>query len=176
MCTIDGFTIISGFLGIYTEAYTYPVNITVRNNIIEEYTKNGISVNGEYGFGRIFDNTISGQGELPYGYWAQNGIQFYLSTGTIRGNAVSDHWYTGGYWTSTNMLLINTMNVTVIMNTLDMGQTGIYVQGTHNVINGNYIEGQRHGPYPAWVPLDNTEHPYYVQYYDWGSWGYYSLW
>jgi hypothetical protein len=178
VATVDGFTIdanysVSGCLGgIYArgmaELGETAVDVTIRNNTVEEYGKNGITVNGELATGRIFNNTVTGRDMIGYGDYAQNGIQLGLqATGIVRGNTVSDNWYTGGYWTASNILLSATMDVQVLNNTLVDGQTGIYVYGTNIKVTGNSIDGEPYGPYPAdWPPQYPPQN-----LYDYGSWG-----
>jgi len=124
--TIEGFTIdanysVSGCLGgIYAkggcDGYS-DVTLTVRDNTISNYGKNGITVNCELATGWIYDNVAKGRGKLPAGDWAQNGIQLgWGATGEVRGNTMTDHWWTGcskqdaaqdlcTYWVAAGLLL-----------------------------------------------------------------------
>lgn len=123
--TIEGFTIdanysVSGCLGgIYAkggcESADY-VDVTVRDNRISNYGKNGITVNCELATGEITDNVVNGRGPLLPGDWAQNGIQLgWGATGAVRGNTITDHWYLCSkkdaaqgictYWVATGLLL-----------------------------------------------------------------------
>jgi hypothetical protein len=66
----------------------------IRGNVLWNYQKGGIVVNGTRGRVLIFDNTVIGQG--PVGYVVQNGIQVgYDSDADVTGNLVVDHSYNG---------------------------------------------------------------------------------
>ena len=127
VATIEGFTIdanysVSGCLGgIYArggcELSDY-VEVTVRDNRVSNYGKNGITVNCELATGKITDNVVTGRGPLPPGDWAQNGIQLgWGATGSVRGNTITDHWYLCSkkdaaqglctYWVAAGLLLYN---------------------------------------------------------------------
>ena len=128
VATIEGFTIdanysVSGCLGgIYARggcsSPTYfAVDVTVRDNTVYNYGKNGITVNCELATGVILDNVVTGRGQLPAGDHAQNGIQLgWGATGEVYGNTMTDHWWVGcskqdaaqglcTYWVATGLLL-----------------------------------------------------------------------
>ncbi len=66
--------------------------ITISGNVVTNYQKNGITVNGSVA-ATITNNTVSGAG--PVNYIAQNGIQIgFGGTATIKGNSVSGNNYT----------------------------------------------------------------------------------
>jgi hypothetical protein len=67
---------------------------TLSGNTIASYQKNGVVVSGTGAVVTVQNNTVTGNGPVPY--IAQNGIQMsYGATGTITGNTVSDNEYTG---------------------------------------------------------------------------------
>ena len=126
--TIDGFTIDANYSvsgcwgGIYARGgcgstdYS-DVDVTVKNNTVSNYGKNGITVNCELATGVILNNVARGRGKLPSGDHAQNGIQLgWRATGEVRGNTMTDHWWTGcskqdaaqglcTYWVAAGLLL-----------------------------------------------------------------------
>ena len=104
--TIDGvevknirhtpFNGVQGGTGIYGYANdaASPHTLTVRDSFVHDYQKNGITMSGAGLTAHVTGNTVTGAG--PTDQIAQNGIQFSLgATGTIEGNTVSGHRYTG---------------------------------------------------------------------------------
>lgn len=82
-------------------------SITISDNTIFDYQKNGMSVIGAGLSATITGNTVTGAGPLGLGLPAQNGIQ--VSGGAvaplISGNSVSGHFYTGPNWSAAGLLL-----------------------------------------------------------------------
>lgn len=75
-------------------AYNSAAKGTIRGNLIWNYQKGGIVVNGVGSKATVTKNTVIGQG--PVNYIAQNGIQFgYGSKGSVTGNIVTGNSYTG---------------------------------------------------------------------------------
>jgi hypothetical protein len=123
--TIEGFTIDANYSvsdclgGIYARGGCESpghVDVTVRDNRVSNYGKNGITVNCELAMGEITDNVVTGRGPLLPGDFAQNGIQLgWGATGAVRGNTITDHWYVCSkkdaaqgictYWLATGLLL-----------------------------------------------------------------------
>jgi hypothetical protein len=67
---------------------------TVDNNTIWNYQKGGITANCSGTNATVTDNTVTGLG--PVNFIAQNGIQFgYGASGIVRGNIISNNFYTG---------------------------------------------------------------------------------
>jgi hypothetical protein len=103
VATIKGFTLDANYSvstclgGIYAKGGcedSGAVDITVKDNEISNYGKNGITVNCELATAKITGNTVTGRGELPLGDYAQNGIQLgWGATGEVRDNTITDHWY-----------------------------------------------------------------------------------
>jgi hypothetical protein len=78
--------------------------LTLKTNTIENYQKNGVTVDSSGSSGDIENNVITGVG--PTNVIAQNGIQISDgATGVIKNNTVSNNVYTGGTYASTGMLL-----------------------------------------------------------------------
>ena len=66
----------------------------VSGNTVNHYQKGGIIVNGEKSTVSVTDNTVTGLGKVDF--IAQNGIQFgFGANGIVRGNNISDNFYTG---------------------------------------------------------------------------------
>jgi hypothetical protein len=67
---------------------------TVDGNTIEDYQKGGITANCTGTNVTVTDNEVTGLGRVNF--IAQNGIQFgFGASGLVRGNAISDNFYTG---------------------------------------------------------------------------------
>ncbi len=78
-------------VGIY---FTNGASGTIDGNTVSTYQKGGIVVNGNATTATVTSNTVTGLG--PVGFIAGNGIQ--VSRGAVaevRGNAISDNFYTG---------------------------------------------------------------------------------
>ena len=76
---------------------------TISGNTVYSYQKNGITVSGVDADGNpssnptttasVLDNVVTGNGKIDY--IAQNGIQIsFGATALVRGNSVSENWYT----------------------------------------------------------------------------------
>jgi hypothetical protein len=66
--------------------------VTISNNVVSDYQKNGITVNGCVN-GTLTGNSVTGDG--PITYIAQNGIQIgFGGSALVRGNTVSGNYYT----------------------------------------------------------------------------------
>lgn len=108
-------------LGIY---YRDGATGTVSGNTVSDYQKNGITVTGDGTSVTVTNNTVDGNGAIPY--IAQNGIEFgFGASGIARGNSIQGMWYTGATWTSTGLLLfdVNANAVKTSNNMLRNNQT-----------------------------------------------------
>ena len=76
----------------YGEAGTGALG-NIDTNTITHYQKGGIVVNGPNAWVNALDNVVTGLGQIDF--IAQNGIQYWASNGTIRGNEISGNFYTG---------------------------------------------------------------------------------
>jgi len=86
-------------------AFDNPSTGSIRDNLIYNYQKGGIVVNGPGSEADVTGNAVLGQG--PVNYIAQNGIQFgYGSTGEARDNFVYGNSYTGGNFASSGGILV----------------------------------------------------------------------
>lgn len=78
-------------VGIY---FTNGATGSVENSTVDNYQKGGIVASGNGTNVTISGNTVTGLG--PVNFIAQNGIQVsYGAVGTVRGNNISDNFYTG---------------------------------------------------------------------------------
>ncbi len=79
-------------------------SIEISGNAVDDWTRGGIGIMGDDATlpdptAQVIGNTVTGEGPLPDGSWAQNGIQIgYGATGTINGNEVSDIKYIPDTW------------------------------------------------------------------------------
>jgi parallel beta-helix repeat protein len=134
-------------IGRQAESTTGSANISL--NVIDDYQKNGITVDNTGSSANITLNSIRGAGPTPT--IAQNGVQVSrgananVSLNSIQGNA-----YTGdpNNGTSTGVLLFNPGNVDIGYNSVRDSDTGIYAIGTnggteieHNVVSGSTYDG-----------------------------------
>ncbi|MFW6117117.1 MAG: right-handed parallel beta-helix repeat-containing protein [Thermoproteota archaeon] len=144
-CTIEGFTVDvnGGWSGIYASGGPYygtgEVEVTITDNTVRDYNRNGITVNGEKASGIIMNNLVTG--EIGSG-WANNGIQIgFGATGIVKDNTVEKNIWTGeGDWTATAILLYDVEDVQVVNNRVEEGQLGIGVLGDNNKIVNNCLE------------------------------------
>jgi parallel beta-helix repeat protein len=91
-------------------------SVTIANNTVSEYQKNGITVNGTVN-GTVTGNTVTGAG--PITYIAQNGIQVgFGGSALIRGNIVSGNYYTPASDTACGLLFYEATGVKQQANTL----------------------------------------------------------
>lgn len=154
-CTIDGFTVIHGGSAIYARGMASEgesnVNVTIKNNYVTDYIKNGITVNGELATGLIKENTVESDADSVY---AQNGIQFgYGATGQILRNTVITDWYLGEDWTASGILIFESDKVSVKLNDISNAQTGIAIEAwgwfcpsaSKNVVANNTIANANWG-------------------------------
>ncbi|HYK85550.1 MAG TPA: right-handed parallel beta-helix repeat-containing protein [Ktedonobacteraceae bacterium] len=132
---------------------------TISNNLIWNYQKGGIVVNGYGTSATISHNTVIGQG--PVNYIAQNGIQIgYGAKATVSGNIVTGNSYTGsGQAASGGILVVGgscyggalTIGIKITNNTVIGNDVGVYLSNldgttciptttpTNIVVNKNII-------------------------------------
>jgi len=165
-CTIEGFTVDvnGGWGGIYASGGPYygtgKVEVTIKDNKILDYERNGITANGTLAKGRfIGNNMVIGQKD---NFWANNGIQIgWGATGLIKGNTVQTNYWIGEEWTASGIMVFDAKNVEVMKNTVKDCETGIYVLGVNNKVVNNNLENDLEeetwgivigdpGPYLTW--------------------------
>ncbi|MCP4657247.1 MAG: hypothetical protein GY856_17700 [bacterium] len=109
--------------------------VTVHNNIVENYGKNGITCNDDASLGgqagdtvaTVSGNTVVGRGPLGSGEAAQNGIQIGSgAAAVVSSNYVEGHSYTPFTWVAAGMLFQNPEQVNTYGNRLHENQVGIY--------------------------------------------------
>jgi parallel beta-helix repeat protein len=135
--------------------------VTIENNSVHDYDKNGITADGSGTVATITGNYVVGIGATPL--TAQNGIQVsYGATGSVKNNTVTDDVYIspdgGPYYSATGILLYDSGTVstglTVSGNTVSSSQGGIVTYGDssgtadNNVISSNKVTtSPAAGPY-----------------------------
>ncbi|MCF8379468.1 MAG: hypothetical protein K9H49_07825, partial [Bacteroidales bacterium] len=127
-------------VGIYSYNDTGgPYNISLSDILVDDFQKTAIAL---YGDGMIVDlDDVTTIGEGPTSVTAQNGIIVgYGASGTINDCSISFINYTGGTWTASGMLLLNT-NGNIIANNVDIDncQTSVYVQDANGEYNNSDI-------------------------------------
>jgi hypothetical protein len=140
-------------LGIDVESDSGAPVITISNNSVHNFQKNGITANGP-STGRgpavaITGNTVIGIGASPV--IAQNGIQIgFGATGKVTTNYVADDIYTGSIYGASGILIYASTGVTVSDNTVASAQYGIITAtdptfGTadNTTVSLNHIGGTR---------------------------------
>jgi hypothetical protein len=149
-----------GGLAINIESSTGSPAVTVTNNSVRNFDKNGISANGPgNGTGgpkvTIKGNTVVGVGATTV--TAQNGIQIgYNATGTVENNYVADVNYTPATYTATGILIYGSSGVTVSGNTVESAQSGIYPAsvGTDLSADNTTISSNHIGNTTGWDAID----------------------
>lgn len=154
-CTINGFTVKYNGVAIYARAASWegdePVDVTIVNNFVTDYIKNGITVNGDLARGSVRKNTVVSDADSIY---AQNGIQFgYGASGHAHQNTVETDWYTGEDWTASGILLFEADKVSVKLNEVINCQTAIGIEtwgwfwpsASKNIVVNNVIDGAAWG-------------------------------
>jgi hypothetical protein len=121
-------------VGIYF-AYGSMAKGTISNNIVWDYQKGGIVVNGVGSSASVNRNTVIGQG--PINYIAQNGIQIgYGAKATVNNNLVSGNSYTGSGLTASGGIIVVggscyhdslTLNTKITNNTVMDNDIGIWL-------------------------------------------------
>jgi parallel beta-helix repeat protein len=139
-------------LAINVESNTGALPVTISNNSVRNYDKNGITASGP-GDGnpgpsvKVIGNTVIGLGATPV--IAQNGIQIgYGATGSVTSNNVADDIYTGSFYGSSGILIYASNGVTVTGNTVESTQYGIvpasdpnYGTANGTIIKSNHVGG-----------------------------------
>jgi Right handed beta helix region len=138
-------------LAINVESNAGALPVTISNNSVRNYDKNGITASGP-GDGnpgpsvKVTGNTVIGIGATPV--IAQNGIQIgYGATGSVTSNNVADDIYTGSFYGSSGILIYASNGVTVTGNTVESTQYGIVPASdpTYGTANGTIIKSNHVG-------------------------------
>jgi parallel beta-helix repeat protein len=105
-------------------------------NVIDNYQKNGPTVDNAGSHAEIVSNRILGIG--PTAVIAQNGVQVSRgATAEIRHNFVSGHIYTPQTFASIGVLLFASGAVTTQHNTLSSNDIGVATEGTAGSVTGH---------------------------------------
>jgi Right handed beta helix region len=139
-------------LGIIVESNTGTPAVTISNNSVRNYQKNGITADGPgNGSGgpnvTVTGNTVIGIGANPS--IAQNGIQVgFGATGIVQNNHIADDIYTGSGAQGAGVLIYASGNVTVTNNTIESTQFGVstatdptYGPANGTTVTSNHIGG-----------------------------------
>jgi hypothetical protein len=113
------------------------VNVTIWNNTVSNYQKNGITVDGAV-IATVTGNVVTGDG--PANYIAQNGIQIgFGGTATVRSNTVSGNDYSPRTTLACGILLYRADGVKASANNLFANQKDMcnYGKGGGNVNSTN---------------------------------------
>jgi Right handed beta helix region len=164
-------------LAIYVEGSpsTIPI-VTVAQNSVHDYQKNGITVAGGAGLTATVEyNYVRGYG--PVSFIAQNGIEFDSGIGAITSNTVSGNIYTGPDYQSTNLLIFaNAIPVTA--NIIKDGDTAVYYDAMGALITKNSISNTTYdgiyfsdGSVTSNIVVDTQERAggYAIEYYGTGT-------
>jgi hypothetical protein len=129
--------------GVFVESGSGGVStVEIANCSIHDFQKNGITANETGTTVQIHSNVITGLG--PVTGAAQNGIQIgFNAGGSIAGNTVTNNVWSPCTSTSscaavgTNILVVQSDNVTVTRNKVGTAQIPIFVVGNHASVTGN---------------------------------------
>lgn len=113
--------------GIYVQSSGGSSNVSITNNHVENYQKNGIVARQPGSIATISANTVVGQGVTSGA--AENSIEIaFGATGTVTSNTVgSDEYSDPNVGTGAGILVYQAAHVTVTKNTVSDTQTGIGV-------------------------------------------------
>jgi len=121
--------------------------VTISGNTVNDWSRGGIVVIGDGGgladpTAVITGNNVAGEGPLPEGSWAQNGIQISIgATGSIIGNEVSDIAYIPTSWAASAINISESgIGVTVKGNNVHDCEAALYCTYVDDIlINENNI-------------------------------------
>jgi hypothetical protein len=131
-----------GGQGIYVDTdrgSASPSSVTVKNDVVNTYDKNGITCDDPATYCTISGTTVSGIGSTPL--IAQNGIQIWASGASLTSNTVVENTYDGPDYAASGILIGNPSTLTLSKNVALANDSDIYL-----------IQDQS----PAWVYCGNT--------------------
>ena len=147
-------------LAINVESNTGTPAVTISNNSVRNYDKNGITASGpDTGSPgpsvKVTGNTVIGLGATSV--IAQNGIQIgYGATGSVTSNNVADDIYTGPTYGASGILIYGSTGVTVTSNTVESTQYGIVpvTESASETANGTIIKSNHVGGTQTFDAID----------------------
>ncbi|HEX6573699.1 MAG TPA: NosD domain-containing protein, partial [Gemmatimonadaceae bacterium] len=113
------------------------VNVTISNNTVNNYQKNGITVNGAV-VANVTGNIVTGDGSISY--IAQNGIQIgFGGTATVKSNTITGNAYAPATTEACGLLLYRADGVKAQANDIFNNQKNMcnYGKGSGNVKPAN---------------------------------------
>lgn len=112
----------------------------IADNTITGFHRVGILLDGTGTSAEVRDNEVVGIGPKSTG-WAENGIQIsFDATGTVKDNAVRDHWWDLNNFVSSGILVFGADDVTAQRNSLSGNDAAIALQGDRNNVIHNTVD------------------------------------
>jgi len=113
--------------------------MTISGNTVIDFTRNGITgIDGQH---NIMGNTVTADGPLPMGNWAQNGIQMgYGAVGSIIGNTVTGCSIINPSWAASGILpVITAGTIQIDNNIISENEVGVYICDCSASLSGNSV-------------------------------------
>lgn len=112
----------------------------IADNTITGFHRVGLLLDGTGSSAEVRGNEVVGVGPKSTG-WAENGIQISRgATGTVKDNAVRDHWWDLNNFVSSGILVFDAADVTVQRNSLSGNDAAIVLQGDRNNVIHNTVD------------------------------------
>lgn len=151
----QGQTAVYANTGFFSTGKVYPTSVTISNNTITGFGKDGIVCKGVGESCTVSGNTVTTTPQ-PLGFAATNGIEFWGAVGSITSNVVSGNVYLPGacldqnyfssgvscvspFWSGGILVLSSPSDVNVSGNTLSDNQVGVWsIGGPTSVWNNQF--------------------------------------
>jgi parallel beta-helix repeat protein len=126
--------------------YGANTDVTVSGNTVTDFSRNGITANVD-AQAAISGNTVTGDGPLPSGNWAQNGIQIgFGASGSITGNTITGCSIQDPGWAASGILAYQPSGTIQINgNTTTENEVNIYLGDCSANIEGNTVNATATG-------------------------------
>lgn len=112
----------------------------IADNTITGFHRVGILLDGTGTSAEVHGNEVVGVGPKTTG-WAENGIQISRgATGTVKNNAVRDHWWDLNSFVSSGILIVDADDVTAQRNSLSGNDAAFVLQGDRNNVIHNTVD------------------------------------
>ena len=148
-------TAVRGY-GIYLSAVVSAVNVEVKDSTITNYDKNGINAHGNKLTVNIYHNTITGRGPLPTGDEVQNGILIMDgAVGVVNSNTISNMAYTPETWWSAGIMFFDSSG-SARGNTITNCQIGVIYQDGSGTARDNTVNGGTVGLIGLWAQYNKA--------------------